>query len=372
MAGRGAGKTRSGAEWVRAQVEREIMRIAIVGRTASDVRDVMVEGESGLLSVFPATQRPRYNPSKRKITFHTGAIARCYSADEPDLLRGPQQEKAWADEIAAWRYPEAWDNLMFGLRIGDDPQVLGTTTPRPLKWIRELLKDRRTVRTHETTYDNRANLAPGFLDEILTRYKGSRLGRQELNAELLEDNPDALWKRDQIDELRVSVKPEDLYLVVVSLDPSVTNTDRSDECGIIVGGRARENKHSYVLDDCSLRGSTLNWGQQAIAAYHRHNADVIVYEANQGGDLVRDNLAAVDPSVPVQPVWASRGKRTRAEPIATLYEKGEVHHVGHFPELEDEQCQWTPGDPSPNRMDALVYCLTKLYGSLERKVRVYN
>ncbi len=358
LAGRGFGKTRAGAEWVRAQIESgRCRRMILAARTTDDARDVMVEGESGILAICPPWNRPVWRPSTRMLKWPNGAIAMVYSADKPDLFRGKQCDGAWADELAAWRYPEAWDQLLLGLRLGADPRVVVTTTPRPTPVIKELMAHPTTVVTRGSTYDNRANLAPAFFEGIISRYEGTRLGRQELYAEILDDNPNALWQRAQIDKLRVKEAPQELQRVVVAIDPSVTTT--GDEAGIIVAGLGPDG-HGYVLEDATIRGSPHTWGSRAVQAYHRHQADRIVAEVNNGGERVELTLRTVDDKVAYKAVHASRGKRTRAEPIAALYEQGRVHHVGTFAELEDEMCDWEPEMPSPNRMDALVWALTEL------------
>ena len=362
LAGRGFGKTRTGAEFVREQVNAgRCRRVALVGATAADVRDTMIEGESGLLAVFPPGQRPRYEPSKRRVTFHNGATASAFSADEPDRLRGPNHDLAWADELAAWRYSDAWDQLMLGLRLGDHPRVVVTTTPRPTDLIRRLARseDGTVHVTTGSTYENSANLAPDFIAEMRRRYEGTRLGRQELEAQILDDVEGALWDRAVIDETRVTDTPP-LRRIVVAIDPAVTSGEKSDETGIVVAG-VGTNGEAYILDDRTMRASPNDWAAASVAAYHRHKADMIVAEANQGGDLVENVLKAVDPRVPVHLVRASRGKRTRAEPVATLYEQRRAHHVGFFPELEDQLCSWVPDiGSSPDRLDALVWALTDL------------
>ena len=359
LAGRGFGKTRTGAEWVRQQVENgSARRIALVGATAADVRDTMVEGESGLLRAFPDGHRPKYEPSKRRVTFSNGATATTYSADEPDRLRGPNHDLAWADEVAAWRYEEAWDQLMFGLRIGDRPRVVATTTPRPTRLIRDLVDRADCAVTRGSTWDNETNLAPAFLAEMRRRYEGTRLGRQELDAELLMDADGALWNRDDLDSYRVTKTPT-LRRIVVAIDPAVSNNADSDETGIVVAG-IDDTGHGYVLEDRSMKGSPNEWAAAAVTGYNVHKADRIVAEANQGGDMITHTLRTVDASVPVKLVHASRGKRTRAEPIAAMYEQGRVHHVGSFPQLEDQLCIWTPDSASPDRLDALVWALTEL------------
>lgn len=359
LAGRGFGKTRTGAETVRYWVEAgQGRRIALVARTAADVRDVMVEGESGLLAICPPWNKPVYEPSKRRVRWPNGAIATTYSGDKPDQLRGPQHDKAWADEIAAWRYPDSWDQLQFGLRLGDNPQAVVTTTPRPIKIVREILADTSTVSTRGNTYENAANLAPSALARLKAKYENTRLGQQELYAVLLDDNPFALWKRENIDETRVTRMP-DLKRVVVAIDPSVTANEDSDETGIVVGGVGMDG-HGYILEDLTFSGSPDKWAKQAVSAYHKYKADRIIAETNNGGDMVEFTIKTVDPTVPFRQVHASRGKRTRAEPVAALYEQKKVHHVGMFAELEDQMCQWTEGEASPDRMDALVWLLTDL------------
>jgi phage terminase large subunit-like protein len=354
VGGRGAGKTRAGAEWVHEQVQAGARRIALVGPTAGDVRDVMVEGESGILNCGPV--RPTYEPSKRRVTWPNGAIATTYSADEPDRLRGPQHDAAWADEIAAWRYPAAWDMMMLGLRLGTDPRVVATTTPKPVKLVRDLLGT--AVVTRSTTYDNLDNLAPTFREQILARYEGTRLGRQELLAELLEDVPGALWTRDLIERSRGDA-PERMPRIVVAIDPAVTSGEQSDATGIIVVGA--DQNTGWVLEDLSGRYPPEQWANLAVDAYRRWDADRIVAEANNGGDLVASVLRAVDRNVPVRLVRASRGKRARAEPVSALYEQGRIIHCGTFPELEDELCVWTPDTAeSPDRLDAMVWGLTDL------------
>ena len=362
LAGRGWGKTRTGAEFIREQVDKHLAKhIALVGPTAADVRDTMIEGESGLLSIYPPKQRPRYEPSKRRVTFHNGATATAFSADEPDRLRGPNHDLAWADELASWRYPEAWDMLQLGLRIGDHPRTVVTTTPKPLPIIRRLLatEDASVQITTGSTYDNAANLAQSFVDEITSRYEGTRLGRQELHAEVLDDVQGALWSRDLLEQHRVTKEPN-LTRIVVAIDPAAGSKSDNAETGIVVVGLGEEG-HGYVLDDVSLRGTPNDWGRAAVAAYHRHKADLLVAEANQGGDMVSHTLRTVDENVPIKMVHASRGKRTRAEPISALYEQGRIHHLGFHGELEDQLCSWAPDHSiSPDRLDALVWGLTEI------------
>jgi len=365
QAGRGWGKTRTGAEAVRKWVKQGYRRIHLVGATAGDTRDVMVQGESGLLNCFPSHLRPVYEPSKRLITFYTGAVAYLFSADEPERLRGPQCECFWADEIAAWRFgQDAWDNLMFGFRLGNDPRGVITTTPKPIQLLKDIIKDPNTFVTRSSSYDNRVNLAPAFFDSIIRKYEGTRLGRQELEAELLEDIPGALWTRGVIDAYRIKlgeVRWDLLTRIVVAIDPAVTTGEDSDDTGIIVAGLT-VSQHIVVIEDLTCKESPLGWARIAVAAFKKYRADRIVGEVNNGGDLVEANIRAVAPEISFRAVRASRGKAVRAEPVAALYEQGRVHHVGSMVELEDQLCAWTPqgNEKSPDRMDALVWAITEL------------
>ena len=354
LAGRGFGKTRTGAETVRQWV-RTNRYVNLIGATADDARDIMIEGESGILSICPDDERPAYVASKRRLEWQNGAISLIFTADEPERLRGKQHYKLWADEVASWRYPEAWDQAMMGLRLGDNPQGIVTSTPKPTKLILDLINDKKNIVTSGTTYENKANLAPGFFDYVIKKYEGTRLGLQELEAKLLTDNPGALWKRDQIDANRVLQHP-DLARVVVGVDPTASST--GDEAGIITAGVAGDDY--YTLDDDSRQGTPQEWATAAVAAYHKHMADCIVAEKNNGGEMVEAVIKQVDPKVNVKLVWASRGKATRAEPIAAIAEQGRDHHVGYFPQLEDELCMWLPGESSPNRLDAKVWAITEL------------
>ena len=359
-AGRGFGKTRSGAEWIRAEATvGGRRRLALVAPTAADARDVMVEGESGILAISPPAERPHYEPSKRRLTWPNGALATLYSADEPERLRGPQHDGAWCDELASWRFVDAaWANLQFGLRLGQSPRTVITTTPKPIRIIKELLTLESTVVTRGSTYENRGNLAESFIEAVRSRYEGTRLGRQELYAELLEDAEGALWKRDELEEHRVRAAP-DLKRIVVACDPAATSTEEANETGIVVAGVSRSGE-GYVLDDRTIRASPLKWAEVAVTAYHMFKADRLIAETNQGGEMVKTTIGTVDPKVAYKGIHASRGKMARAEPVAALYEQGKVHHVGGFPELEDQLCQWEPGMPSPDRLDALVWALTEL------------
>lgn len=371
MGGRGAGKTRTGAEWVRGMAlgeppyaSRPVRRIALVGETQGEVREVMIEGVSGLLAVHRRSERPTWLPSRRRIEWSNGAIAQAFSAEDPEGLRGPQFAAAWADELAKWRNAEeTWDMLQFGLRLGDDPRQVVTTTPRPVPLMKRLLDDTRTVVTRAATRANIANLAPGFLDAIVGRYAGTRLGRQELDGELIEDRADALWRRESIEQGRVIVAPE-LVRIVVAIDPPASSKKGADACGLVVAGIAA-NGEAYVLEDATLdEVRPLIWARAAIALYHRHAADCLIAEVNQGGEMVTSVLAEADGNVPVRSVRATRGKWLRAEPVAALYERGQVHHVGALPKLEDEMCDFgldgLSSGRSPDRLDALVWALTAL------------
>ena len=367
IAGRGAGKSFAGSQFILDGIEQGARRIALVGRTSADVRDVMVEGPSGVVTQAEKRGwgRPSYESSRRRVVFEGGAVAFLYSAEEPDLLRGPEHEISWADELAAWKYPETWDNLRFGLRIGTQPRVIVTTTPKPVPLVRDLLAQAKAssdvVISRGKTRDNAANLAPSFLRTIEERYAGTRLGRQELDGELLEDVEGALWTIANLDAHRIATLPEgvELRAIVVGVDPAATSNDDSDETGIVAVG-AGSDKRGYVLADASLIGAPLVWARTAVASYRAHEANTIVVETNNGGEMVTQTIRTVDPAVPVTPVHASRGKQTRAEPISALYEQGWVSHVGSFPALEDQMTTWVPGMKSPDRMDALVWALTAL------------
>lgn len=358
--GRGGGKTRAGSEWVLQRVREGYRMVALVGQTAADVRDTMIElGDSSIMRCARPTERPMYEPSKRRLTWPNGAIAVAYNGDEPDQLRGPQHDSAWVDELAKFRYAEeCWDNLVLGLRLGPSPQIFVTTTPRPIPIIRKLLASPDTVDIQFPTYENAENLSPIFLAKIRERYEGTRLGRQEIGGELLDDNPGALWRRAVIENLRVREAPP-LIRVVVGVDPAVTGSEESDETGIVVAGAAADG-HFFVKADCSLQGSPNAWAVATVRAYHEHRADRIVGEVNNGGELVEANIRTAGPNVSYRPVYASRGKQIRAEPVAALYEQGRVHHLGAFPQLEDQMCEWVPGRKSPDRMDALVWAITDL------------
>jgi len=363
LSGRGGGKTRTGAELTVKWAKEGFSPIALVGQTKADVRDTMVEvGDSAILNICPPWFMPEYESSKRRLTFPNGVLAIIYSGDEPDQLRGPQHQKGWVDELAKFKYPqESWDNLMFGLRIGEEPQVVVTTTPKPIRIIKELINDNRTAVTRGHTLENKDNLAPPFLKYILRKYEGTRLGRQELAGEILDDNPDALWERLKIDELRVSQHP-DLTRIVVAIDPQGTDSEETSDTGIVVAGIAQIGDiiHGYILADLTLNGSPDRWAREAVTGYYSFKADRVVGEANFGGDMVENTVRTVDKNVPFKSVHASRGKLIRAEPVSALYEQGRIHHVGFFSDLEDQLCEWVPGNKSPDRLDALVWAITEL------------
>lgn len=359
MAGRGWGKTRTGAEYVRWAVENgHAKRIALVAETAADARDVMVEGSSGLLAISPPWFRPTYEPSKRRVVWPNGAIATTYSGDSPDQLRGPQHDLAWCDEPAKWRYAdEAWDNLELGLRIGN-PRIVATTTPRPISLIRRLANDSRTIVTRGATWENAENLAPSTLKRLRELYEGTRFARQEIYGEIVEDVEGALWTWSMIEDHRAADVPP-LVRVVVAVDPAATAGAESNETGIVVVG-IDQHGHGYVLADYSRRDSPDGWARTVVSAYREWQCDRVVAEVNQGGDMVESVLRTVDASIAYEAVRATRGKYTRAEPVAALYEQGKIHHAQIFTELEQQMTTYVPGDTSPDRLDALVWGITAL------------
>jgi len=376
MGGRGAGKTRAGAEWVRAEVEGagpqdagRSRRVALVGETRDQVREVMVMGESGILACSPPDRRPEWQATRQQLVWPNGAVAQVFSAHEPEALRGPQFDAAWADELAKWKKgAEAWDQLQFALRLGKSPRTVVTTTPRNVGVLKAILKNPSTVITHAPTEANRAHLADSFLTEVQTRYGGTRLGRQELEGVLLEDAEGALWTSAMLEAARMDAPPE-VSRVVVAVDPPVTATKRSDACGIVVvGADTRGDPRGWravVLEDASVKGaSPEGWARAALAAMERHGADRLVAEVNQGGDLVEQMVRMIDPLVPYRAVHATRSKMLRAEPVAALYEQGRVAHVRGLGALEEEMCKMTAqgwqGQGSPDRLDALVWALTDL------------
>jgi phage terminase large subunit-like protein len=383
LGGRGAGQTPAGAPVVRGLVdgpppddERAQIAIARFGETQHDVREIMVEGPSGLLATSPRNERPAWIATRRRLEWRNGAVAQVFSADDPDSLRGPQFDAAWCDELAKWRYADAaFDTLQFGLRLGLRPRQLITTTPRPLPLIKRLIADPRTLVTRAATAANREFLAPAFLDTVVARYAGTRLGRQELDGEVIEDRADALWSRGAIESCRVREGPP-LTQIVVGVDPPGSAKRGADACGIVAAGRS-ESGLVYVLEDASAAGLTpAGWAHKAVALYRRLQANRIVVEVNMGGDMVRSVLREVDRTVALQEVRATRGKYLRAEPVAALYEQGKVKHVGAFPLMEDEMCDFgldgLSSGRSPDRLDALVWAVTALTGRAQGGPRIRN
>jgi phage terminase large subunit-like protein len=370
LAGRGFGKTRTGAEWVRGLVESgQAGRIALVAPTAGDARDILLEGASGLLTISPDWNRPLYEPSKRRLTWNNGAQATMFSAEESDRLRGPNHDCAWCDELASWADPQTvWDMLQFTLRIGKRPRVCVTTTPRPIKLIRDLVKRNGSdvSITTGSTYENIDNLSAPFIEAMKARYEGTRLGRQELYADVVSDTVGSLWQQSWLDNNRVKSIPFDgLARIVIAIDPAVTSGEDADETGLIVAG-VDYTGHGYVLDDRSGRYAPHEWAAIAIGLYRKWHADRIIAEKNNGGDMVEATIRSVDANVSFKAVHASRGKVTRAEPISALYEQNKVSHVGMFTELEDQLTAFTSdfnrstAGYSPDRLDALVWALSEL------------
>ncbi|WP_158812502.1 DNA-packaging protein [Methylocapsa sp. S129] len=367
LAGRGAGKTRAGAEAVRQWINT-FPYVNLIGATTDDARDVMVLGESGILACCPQDERPVYSRRSARLVWPNGATSQVFSAEEPDRLRGKQHMKLWCDELAAWRHPETFEQALLGLRLGGHPQAVITTTPRPIKILKQLLDDKNAIVTRGTTFDNADHLARVFLDRIAARYEGRAIGRQELFAEILEETPGALWTRDLIERCRIaaSAAPGDYAQIVVAVDPPATSGARADECGIIVAAKAA-NGEIYVLADLTSQGeSPGGWASRVVAAYRNFSANRVVAEVNNGGEMVADVLRQCEANLPVRSVTATRGKFLRAEPVAAAYERGMVHHVGIFEKLEDQLCALTADFDarsagfSPDRADALVWAIADL------------
>ena len=376
LGGRGAGKTRAGAEWVRAKVEGArpldegaCRRVALVGETIEQVREVMIFGDSGILACSPADRRPDWEAGRKRLVWPNGAVASIHSAHDPESLRGPQFDAAWVDELAKWkRGQEAWDQLQFALRLGQQPQVCVTTTPRNVDVLKRLMAAPSTVSSHAPTEANAANLARSFLEEVRARDHGTRLGRQELDGVLLAEAEGALWSTGMLEDLRAGTLPE-FDRIVVGLDPATTSGSASDECGIVVVGAVSKGPvqewRAVVLADCTVQGATPSgWAKAAIQAMEHFGADRLVAEVNQGGQMVGEVLRGIDPLVPLKSVHASRGKVARAEPVAALYEQGRVRHVAGLDALEDQMCRMTAqgyeGGGSPDRVDALVWALHEI------------
>jgi phage terminase large subunit-like protein len=368
LAGRGWGKTRTGAQDIALYALRNANTIcAVVAPTHGDLRRVCFGGNSGLLSIIPdecfitSSDYKGYSSSLSEIRLHNGSKIVGYAAVEPERLRGPQFHRAWCDEIAAWRYPEALDQLMFGLRLGDNPKCVITTTPKPSKMIKTLVERDDVIVTTGSTFENEENLAKSALDMLKRRYEGTTLGRQELYAEIIEELEGALWSNKIIDEARLPADTEkELKQIIVAIDPAVTNNEDSDETGIMVVGKDHNNEY-YVLEDASGKYSPDGWARKAINCFYDWDADRIVAEVNNGGDLVERLLRGMDVNIPYRSVRATRGKLVRAEPIAALYEQRRVHHIGYFPELESQLCSYTgETKPSPDRLDALVWGISEI------------
>lgn len=362
-AGRGFGKTRTGAEFIRNNVLfGNYGKVALVGKNASDVRELMIEGPAGIITISAPNEKPVYSPSRKRLEWPNGAIGSVYYGSEPDSLRGPEHDIAWADELASWAYPdETFDNLEMGLRVnkgGRRPKGIITTTPRPIKKIKELCRASGIITTNGSTYENAGNLPASFINRMREMYEGTRIGRQELHAEILDDNPGALWRREWLDRDRVKAAPE-LKRIIIAIDPEATNTPNSAETGIIAAGQGYDGFY-YVLEDLSIKDTPARWGAQAVAAYNKYHADRIIGETNNGGEMVKNTIISIQSNVPFTAVHASRGKVARAEPVSALYEQGKVKHVGFFRELEDQLCEWVPGDRSPDRLDALVWAISFL------------
>lgn len=367
LAGRGFGKTRTGAEdaaWY--GMENAGSRIAICARTFGDGRDTCVEGESGLLAVLPSSSVAKWNRSLGEVVLTNGTLYRIYGSEAPDRLRGPQHHRAWCDELAAWDDFEMWDNLIFGLRLGTDPRIVVSTTPQPKMLVKELVEriGKDVVASVGSTYENAANLPAATLARLREKYEGTRLGAQELHAKLLLDTPGALWTYESITRVR---ETPDLDRVLVAIDPAVTSNENSAETGIMVGGRAsrknalnRVERTGYLLADGSIKGTPHEWASRAVALYRKFKADAIVAEVNNGGDLVEHTIHTIDPNIKVIKVRATRGKLTRAEPISALYEQKRVFHVGPFRKLEDQMCAYDGSGDSPDRLDAAVWLFTEL------------
>lgn len=365
LAGRGFGKTRTGAEEV---LDRALAlpkrRVAVIGATTADTRKICYEGESGLIAIIPEDLmvNREWNKQLLQIKLINGSIITGFGAEKPERLRGPQFHYAWCDELASWKYPEeTWDNLSFCLRLGETPQTIITTTPRPIKTLREIIKDPRTVIVRGSTFENKENLAPAYLRRMMEKYGGTRTGRQELYAEVLEDTPGALWNSRQFDN-PVHVDLDNMYRIAVGVDPAISS---KGEHGIIVAGSTPKPKERhFVLEDASLQGSPEQMARRAIAMYKKYQGDAIVIETNQGGDMLKSLFNNIDDKLPLRTVRASKGKFTRAEPIAALYEQGRVSHAGSFPQLEDQMCTYVPGErESPDRLDAMVWVMTWLTNS---------
>lgn len=379
LAGRGFGKNWIGSNWIINEHRfGGATNSAVVARTASDLRRTCIEGSSGIMTIAPKDFYPEYKPSLSKLVWPNGTETQLYTADKPEKLRGPNHDRAWCDELSYWRYmEEAWDNLMMTLRFGTDPRCIITMTPRPIKMIKELLKrdGRDVVVTRGSTLDNNDNLSSKFIEQITEQYYGTRLWQQEVEGAYLEDMEGALWNRAMLEKNRVRIEPPRYSRKIVAVDPSTTGGEDADECGIIVAGMGRYDKHAYITADLSMRASPETWARRVVRAYNEEECDCVVAEKNNGGEMIRATIHSIDETVNVKLVHASRGKDIRAEPVASLDEQGRIHHVGMFSELEDEMCSFVPGDgiqESPNRMDARVWAIHELMISNRKRAGAWG
>ncbi len=374
LGGRGAGKTRAGALWVKQIAKANPGPIALIGETEHDVREVMIEGVSGILAAHADSERPTWIPSRRRLEWNNGAVAQAFSAEDPESLRGPQFAAAWCDELAKWRHAEAtFDMLQFGLRLGERPRQVITSTPRPIALIKRLVTDPRTIVTRARTHDNAHNLAVSFFDTVVGRYEGTRLGRQELDGEIIEERADALWTRGALEACRVAQAPP-LARIVVAIDPPASSKQGADACGLVAAGLSEDGTMYVIADETAAGLTPAGWARRAIALWRRLEADALVAEVNQGGDMVRAVIGEADNTVPVIAVRAHKGKYLRAEPVAALYEQGRVKHAGVFPALEDEMCDFgldgLSSGRSPDRLDAMVWAVTALSFGARHQPRV--
>jgi phage terminase large subunit-like protein len=360
LTGRGWGKTRTGAEWVIENARKGAKHIALIGQTVPDVRDTMIKlGPGSILKISHPSFMPEYTPSIRILEWPNGTIATTYSGDKPDQVRGPSHDIVWIDELAKFQYPkDIWDNLMFGLRESEDMRILITTTPRPIKTIKAIKAMPSTVTIRGSTYENRDNLPKKYFEQVIAPYVGTRLGQQEIEGKILDDNPNALWTRKMIDDNRVNKHPN-LIRVVIGVDPEASDTETSAETGIIAAG-IDNNGHGYILGDDTCKGKPDKWGNAVVTSYYKYCGDRIIGEVNNGGDMIEYVIKTIDENVSYKSVRATKGKYIRAEPVSALYEQGRIHHVGNFIDLEDQLCEWEPGEKSPDRMDAEVWAITEL------------
>lgn len=370
LTGRGWGKTRTAAEWVIEQAKKGAKHIALIGQTVPDVRDTMIKlGPSSILKISHPSFRPEYIPSLRTLAWSNGTIATTYSGDKPDQVRGPSHDIVWIDELAKFQYPQdIWDNLMFGLRESEDMRILITTTPRPIKTIKDIIAMSSTITVRGSTYENKDNLPKKYFEQVIAPYVGTRLGQQEIEGKILDDNPNALWTRKMIEDNRVNKHPN-LIRVVIGVDPEASDTKTSAETGIIAAG-IDDKGHGYILGDDTIKGKPDKWGNAVVTSYYKYRGDRIIGEVNNGGDMIEYVIKTIDPNVSYKSVRATKGKYIRAEPVSALYEQGKIHHVGNFIDLEDQLCEWEQGRKSPDRLDAEVWAITELMLAGEGQVQV--